>query len=89
MSHRFHRKLADFNTMQVENPLSECGIFLKDKLVPYSRKSVTQFSPPQSVWIKKNTHAVRGIKNKKSAGFFEIRMLKKPPRHLSPSNHGD
>jgi hypothetical protein len=41
------------------------------------------------VWIKKNTHAVRGIKNKKSAGFFEIRMLKKPPRHLSPSNHGD
>jgi hypothetical protein len=24
------------------------------ELVPYSRKPVTQFSPPQSVWIKKN-----------------------------------
>jgi hypothetical protein len=35
-------------------------------LVPYSRKSVTQFSP----------HALRGIKNKKSGGYYKIRMLK-------------
>jgi hypothetical protein len=35
-------------------------------LVPYSRKSVTRFSP----------HALRGIKNKKSGGYYKIRMLK-------------
>jgi hypothetical protein len=35
-------------------------------LVPYSRKSVTHFSP----------HALRGIKNKKSGGYYKIRMLK-------------
>jgi hypothetical protein len=56
------------------------------RLVPYSRKPFTQFSPPQSVWIKKNppqsvwikgnTHALRGIKNKKSGEYFKIRILK-------------
>jgi hypothetical protein len=64
-------------------------------LVPYSRKPVTQFSPLQSVGIKKNlpqsmeikknpplrgtlfsTHALRGIKNKKSGEYFKIRILK-------------
>jgi hypothetical protein len=40
--------------------------YLPSALVPYSRKPVTQFSPPQSVWIKKNPYALRGIKNKKS-----------------------
>jgi hypothetical protein len=33
-------------------------------------------NPPQSVWIKKNPHALRGIKNKKSGEYFNIRMLK-------------
>jgi hypothetical protein len=43
-------------------------------------------NPPQSVWIKKNphalrgtlfsTHALRGIKNKKSGEYFKIRILK-------------
>jgi hypothetical protein len=33
-------------------------------------------NPPQSVWTKKSTHAVRGIKNKKSGEYFKIRMLK-------------
>jgi hypothetical protein len=54
-------------------------------LVPYSRKSVTQFSPLQSVWIYKNplqgmgikkNPSLRGIKKKKSGGFFKIRKLK-------------
>jgi hypothetical protein len=36
------------------------------QLVPYSRESVTQFSP----------HALRGIKKKKSGGYYKIRMLK-------------
>jgi hypothetical protein len=44
--------------------------------VPYSRKPFTQFSPPQSVWIKKNPHALRGKKNKKSGEYFKIRNLK-------------
>jgi hypothetical protein len=61
----------------------------KNLLVPYSRKLVTQFSPPQSVWIKKNPHALRGIKNKKSGEYFKIRILEAPPRHLSPTKHGD
>jgi hypothetical protein len=47
-------------------------MFFKDNgLVPYSRKPVTQFSPPQSVWIKKNP-SLRGIKNKKSGGYLKI-----------------
>jgi hypothetical protein len=58
-------------------------------LVPYSRISVTQFSPPQSVWIKKNPHALRGIKNKKAEECIEIINLNIPPRHLSPTKHGD
>jgi hypothetical protein len=45
-------------------------------LVPYSRKPFTQFSPSHSMGIKKNTHAVRGIKNKKSGECFKIRNLK-------------
>ena len=73
---------ADFGKYLLESKMVGAG---KEKfmvhwtrkfLVPYSRKSVTQFSPPQSVWIKKNPHALRGIKNKKSEGFFKIRMLK-------------
>ncbi|MGB3223795.1 MAG: hypothetical protein WBB23_13410 [Desulforhopalus sp.] len=47
---------------------------LSAPLVPYSRKSVTQFSP----------HALRRRKNKKSGGNYKIRMLKLPPRHLYP-----
>jgi hypothetical protein len=56
-------------------------------------------NPPQSVWIKKNpyalrgtlfsTHALRGIKNKKTGYYYKIKILKSPPRHLSPSKHGD
>jgi hypothetical protein len=45
-------------------------------LVPYSRKPFTQFS----------THALRGIINKKSGEYFEIRILKTPPRHLPPQS---
>jgi hypothetical protein len=41
------------------------------------------------VWIKKNPHALRGIKNKKSGEYFKIRILEAPPRHLSPTKHGD
>jgi hypothetical protein len=37
--------------------------------------------------IKKNTHAVKGIKNKKTGEYFKIRNLKLPPRHLSPTKH--
>jgi hypothetical protein len=55
-------------------------------LVPYSRKPFTQFSPPHSMGIKKNTHALRGIINKKSGEYFEIRILKTPPRHLPPQS---
>jgi hypothetical protein len=50
------------------------------------------------VWIKKNphalrgtlfsTHALRGIKNKKSGEYFKIRILKAPPRHLYPQSTG-
>jgi hypothetical protein len=42
-------------------------------LVPFSRISVTQFSP----------HALRGIKNKKAEECIEIINLNIPPRHLS------
>jgi hypothetical protein len=28
-------------------------------------------------------------KNKKTGDYFKIRILKLPPRHLSPSKHGD
>jgi hypothetical protein len=34
--------------------------------------------------IKKNTNALRGIKNKKSGEYFKVRILKAPPRHLYP-----
>jgi hypothetical protein len=62
---------ADFGKYLLESKMVAAG---KEKfmvhwtrkfLVPYSRKSVTQFSTP-----------LRGIKNKKSEGFFKIRMLK-------------
>jgi hypothetical protein len=55
-------------------------------------------NPPQSVWIKKNpyalrgtlfsTHALRGIKNKKTGYYYKIKILKSPPRHLSPQSTG-
>jgi hypothetical protein len=41
------------------------------------------------VWIKKNPHALRGIKNKKAEECIEIINLNIPPRHLSPTKHGD
>jgi hypothetical protein len=46
-------------------PLFE-ELWANKTLVPYSRKSVTQFGP----------HALRGLKNKKSGGYYKIRMLK-------------
>jgi hypothetical protein len=48
----------------------------KNILVPYFRKSFTQFSPHALRGTLFSTHALRGIKNKKSGGYYKIRMLK-------------
>jgi len=45
-------------------------------LVPYSRKPFTQFSPYALRGTLFSTHALRGIKNKKSGEYFKIRILK-------------
>jgi hypothetical protein len=45
-------------------------------LVPYSRNPFTQFSPHALRGTLFSTHALKGIKNKKSGEYFKIRTLK-------------